>query len=164
MTPINYGVAILRRAHPGDAADLAPRLRRADLAEIAAGGMGTPLEALLLGVRSGTCYAIVDPQLGTQVYGMFGVVPLPGNPEVGLVWLLGSDELTRISYHFLRNSREWLARLSAPYKLLCNCIDSRNTVHIRWLRWLGFTFLNPQPRGVHGETFIEFLKINPKTP
>lgn len=163
MTPINYGVAIVRPATLEDAHNLAPRLRPADLQEIAAGSGEAPVVALCRGVAdSSVCYAIVSPSDPQAVFGLFGVTPLQGAVGVGAVWLLGSPDLTRISVKFLRHSHEWLARLFEGYQLLGNLVDARNTVHIRWLKWLGFRFVCLRPAfGKGGETFIEFCKLKP---
>lgn len=165
MTEKNYGIAIVRTSVAADAQRLAPRLRRADVTEIEASSTKTPLESIQAGIEhSSKCFTIVSPTDPEKVFGVFGVVDIPGTPGVGLVWLLGSDDLTRIAYKFLRHSKEWLEVLFEDAKLLCNAVDERNTVHIRWLRWLGFTFICKRPGfGIHGETFIEFCKLKPTT-
>lgn len=158
---IDYGVAKVRPATPADADSLAPRLRQADLNEIAAATDESPVAVLRRGVEeSGVCFAIVSPSDPSEVWGLFGSTPLPASPLVGSVWLLGSDQLTRIAYRFLRQSKPWLDRLFGDRKLLCNVVDARNTVHVRWLRWLGFRFVSRRENfGRNGEAFIEFCKI-----
>jgi hypothetical protein len=33
-------------------------------------------------------------------------------------------------------------------------------VHIRWLRWMGFTFIKSHPKyGAEGRLFLEFVRI-----
>ena len=82
---------------------------------------------------------------------MFGVAPR--DEDIGFIWLLGTDEIKDISWQFLRESREWLEKISSPYKMVCNMVHEENTVHIKWLKFLGFTFLK------HTKPFIEFSRI-----
>jgi hypothetical protein len=93
---------------------------------------------------------------------MFGAVPC--SDLDGDVWLLGTDALaTRpLAGQFLRQSRFWLTALHegcAP--ILHNVIDARNTLHIRWLQWLGFTFIKRhEVFGVEGRPFLEFMRLH----
>jgi len=88
---------------------------------------------------------------------MFGVVP---EGKFGTVWLLGTDEIfTHASRDFLRLSKEWLSEVSAPFESVGNLVDARNTVHIRWLEWLGFEFIGVQSEfGVEKRPFLEFIQ------
>ena len=105
---------------------------------------------------SDPCYAAVD---GETVLVLFGVYPQPGAADVGIVWLLGSDDITTYSRLFLRLCRPWLEKLQGQYRILRNWIDARNEVHIRWLKWSGFTFLRRIERfGVEGRPFYEFMR------
>jgi hypothetical protein len=76
-----------------------------------------------------------------------------------LVWLVGTDDLITHSTTFLRHSRQWLATMHEHYRLLYNVIDARNEVHLRWLEWLGFEFIQDVPRyGVERRKFILFRR------
>ena len=78
-------------------------------------------------------------------------------------WMLGRDEmLTDVhdKWEFLRQSRIHLANLHAMYPVLFNFVDARNTVHLRWLRWMGFTFISRNDNyGPEKRTFYEFVRI-----
>jgi hypothetical protein len=166
MSEHQYAVATVRPATAQDAHRLAPKLRKADLQEINAASGSTPLAALLRGVvESSKVFAITSPSDPHDVFALFGVAPLTvvGAPTfpIGSVWLLGSEDLNKVAYRFLRESSTWLDELARGYRLLCNVVDARNTTHIRWLRWLGFRFVAHRPGfGRQGEAFIEFCKIN----
>lgn len=82
----------------------------------------------------------VDDEHGNPCL-MMGVVPTE-DPMVGAIWLLSSDIITRHPVTFLRQSKPMLQRFHQDYPVLCNAVDARNTVHIKWLKWLGFTFIN----------------------
>tara|TARA_Y100001963_G_scaffold83655_1_gene115939 strand:- start:3694 stop:4032 length:339 start_codon:yes stop_codon:yes gene_type:complete len=89
---------------------------------------------------------------------MFGAGPAASG--VGVIWLLGTDLLLGNTTRFLRESRFWMEQCARPYKLLFNYVDARNTVHIRWIEWLGFTFINQHDDfGVERRPFLEFVRI-----
>jgi hypothetical protein len=50
--------------------------------------------------------------------------------------------------------------MERSYTLIGNVIDERNRVHLRWLKWMGFTFVQRIPEyGVQHRPFLEFIKI-----
>lgn len=141
----------------GDAESLAPRMREADKAEVKAASGKHPYLVLLEGIEaSEQAYtALVDG----EPIAIFGVCPTD-NPSVGVVWLLGSDVISAHRIDFLRKSRDWVERFQSKYPVLCNSIDARNTVHIKWLQWLGFTFIQElQNHGVEHRLFYQFVRI-----
>ena len=133
-----------------DPPDLATRLRDADQVELDAHNVTAEL-ALGMGFKfSAPCLTI---EHDGKPIGMFGVTPVEGVKEVGQVWLLGSEEINDIRYQFLRESRKWLTDISKDYELLCNVVHEDNVLHHRWLRFLGFRFLN------HHSPFFEFARF-----
>ena len=153
----DYGELRVRPARLEDAAALAPILRAADLQEIAASSGRPPLEVLEDGLRHSPAPYAAALSDGTVV-ALLGVAPT-ATPELGAVWLLGSDHLSTHRLTFLRHSREWLRILFADYQLLGNLVDARNTLHVAWLRWMGFRFLRRVAIGQNGEEFIEFVRL-----
>ena len=142
-----------------DANKLAPKLRAADLQEIKANLGGDPLRVLQKGVaESDPCYAVVNEE--NEPLALFGVVPDTGDSDVGLVWLLASDELAEHPFFVLRNTRKWVEKFQQRYRVLWNHIDARNELHIRWLQWSGFTLLRRiEHFGVEQRPFYEFERI-----
>ena len=146
-------MAQVRESCDGDLKLLAPRLRAADLRELEAHKADAE-SALRHGLKfSRPCYTIEHNE---QPIGMFGVAPHPVVPSVGVVWLLGSDEIGAkdVRVRFLRESREWLDRIGEDFDLLCNLVHEDNELHIKWLKFLGFTFIKRTP------PFYEFVRIN----
>lgn len=142
------------RSVRGDVEDLVlSGLRAADLVELRAGG-STVEKSLVTGFRTSTphAYSVI---VGQRCIAMFGVVPLPSYERFGAVWMLGTDDLIKIQGQFLKQSRHYLAKLSERFDAVGNAVHYQNSVHIRWLEWLGFTFL-----GRRGP-FIEFARITP---
>jgi hypothetical protein len=149
----------IRPARYDDSAALAAKLRAADVQEIRAHLGQEPLTVLDDGIASSApCYAVVDGS--DVVIALFGVVPDRREADVGLVWLLASDELHRHPFFVLRNSRKWVELLQEKYRVLWNHIDARNELHIRWLQWSGFTLLQLIEKfGVEQRPFYEFERV-----
>lgn len=149
---------IIRKATSDDARRLAPNLRKEDRDECLAGS-GDPSVTLPQSVlASHRAFAIMSHD---EPIGIFGWIR--DSDGAARVWMLGSDALTsgpnvRL---FLRESREWVELLNERFPVLWNLIDSRNSLHIRWLRWLGFTFINRVAAGPQGLTFFTFVRIKP---
>lgn len=151
---------IIRQARKEDTHLLAPRLRKADLDEISASSGERPQLALLRGLHeSEQCYSVLMHPEALPI-AMFGIVRMSDNPSVGQVWLLGSDDIGFNSIGFLRRSKEWVELFQLQFPVLYNNIDARNTVHIKWLQWLGFQFINELPNyGNESRTFYHFVRI-----
>lgn len=151
--PRDYDVvhSIERHAH-----DLAKSLRKADAAEIQAIRGLAPLEALLECLaKSDCCFTAL---VNGEPLAMFGTVP--SERDTAQVWMLGSDSITRHRRWFLREARYWLPILQEPYKVLWNHLDARNLVHLRWVRWLGFSTAGPSPHFGHESRPFYYIELN----
>lgn len=143
-----------------DALDLAPRLRAADRAEMQAFTGMPPEIGLPLSLTGGGPTWTIRWDPSGHPLAIFGVGPVPHHPQLGIVWMVGSDELFSRPMTFLRQSRLALDGLHQFHPLLGNYVDARNTVHIRWLQWLGFGFLKLHPEfGVEKRPFIQFARL-----
>mgnify|MGYP003133692463 CR=1 FL=1 len=152
-------VVEIRKSEWSDANALAPKLRKADKEEMIAvlGEKVDPVAALRYGI--GVSYYPFTGLINGEIVCIFGAVA-ETHDHIGAVWLMGSDDITRHKMAFLRQSRVCLGRLFEPFALLWNCVDKRNTQHIRWLKWLGFSFLREIPEyGEQSRPFLEFAKI-----
>ncbi len=144
---------------PDHLLELSRTMRKADREELMASSGQSPLEALEEGyVLSSKLYTIFNDE--DRVVGVFGVAPNPLDPTIGHPWMLASDLLDGMKMTFLRQCHSYVDDLGKGYLLLMNVCDKRNTVHIKWLRWLGFTFIREHPHyGVGRLPFLEFVKI-----
>jgi hypothetical protein len=132
----NFGKLYVEHSSIRDAHFISTRLRRADAAEIAAVTVEPPVRVLVNGItQSDPCFTVKTA--GGEPCGLFGIRD-SGHPESAVVWMLGTDHLTTNGRTFLRHSRHWLDELHKNHRLLFNVIDARNTVHRRWLDWMGF--------------------------
>lgn len=145
----------VREARQSDVDYLAGVLRYDDIRELAALEI-TPDEALLEGLMfSSPCFTGLDKDGWPAL--MVGAVPYAGLHAA--IWLLGTDAIETQSIRFLRYSRPILEVFFDHYRHLFNYVHSKNTVHIRWLSWLGFeiqsdeSFITPR-----GDEFYYFRK------
>jgi len=136
-----------------DVCELAPNLRSEDKREVNTLGK-TSEQALLSGYLLGrVCRSIINNY--GQVVGMYGVVP--ADSKTGLVWMLGSDKLKKIKRPFLRESRTEVNGMNTLFPHLWNIIDSRNEMHLKWIKWCGFKIIGE--RMVNNVKFYEFCKV-----
>jgi hypothetical protein len=152
--------AYTRLATVHDIKPVAAAMREEDKAEVMAGCGQSPDHALLFCYFKGSPCMTMVGRSGRPV-GMWGVVDQ--GEGVGRIWLLATDELVedkQNSIQFLRQAKPWLAQMFQRYEVLFNCADARNQVHIKWLRWMGFTFIAEHPNyGNEGRSFLEFVKV-----
>ena len=144
-------MAHVRLSVDKDLGHLMHRLRAADLKELQAHKADAET-ALRHGLKfSQPCYTIEHADCPI---GMFGVARHPVIPSVGVVWLLGSEEIGAVDVRmrFLRESKEWLDKIGEGFDLLCNVVHEENELHIKWLKFLGFNFIQ------HNPPFYEFVR------
>jgi len=145
-----------------DIYDIEANMRPADLLEVktAFGDDRKPSEVLQDGFKySDLCWSgVVDGRAAA----MFGVVPLEHKyKNAGSIWLLGTTELDKCVPYFIRHSKDWLSRLTKTYDIVGNAVHSENTLHLRWLDWLGFDFGINQ--NIFGEVLHPFLLATKRT-
>ena len=146
----------LRLATEVDCIYLSEHLRKEDIQEIkAVVGNLPPLLSLLIGhkIRS-VPLVICDAE--SKPVAMLGVVP---NGLIGSIWMVGTNDLKKISLSFLRNSKDVCEVLKDKHQILHNYVDKRNTLHVNWLKWMGVTIINEVTYGVENRKFYEFVKI-----
>jgi hypothetical protein len=132
-----------------------------DRKEIWASSGKPPEEVLPLSFRiSEQCYTIRGRD-NTNPIAMFGVVDGTIHPEhfrTGIIWMLGTDEIKREAISICRGLRPWVGKLGEDYSILWNLVWNANKLHLRWIRWLGFTIEPPIKHGPFGERFNPFYK------
>jgi hypothetical protein len=154
MSESNYST---RPAHKMDVHAIAPFMRQQDVEEVRVSHGVTPHEALSIGLEcSDTCRVGVSN--GVPVV-MYGVSPHTLLGENGTIWLLGTDEAALNWKPFMRVYREEISIITQGFKHVENWVDRRNTVSLRWLRWMGFSVEDtPQPYGIYQMPFYHFTR------
>lgn len=141
------------RARAAHIRTIAERMRQADRDEVWASSRKSPAGALMYSLRKSSVAwtALVDgrPEV------MWGVGDINILAGVGAPWLLGTDAVEKHTVTFLRRSTDFRAQLLARYSVLRNFVDDRNTVSIRWLKWLGFKLSDPVEMNGHSFRLFE---------
>ena len=150
----------VRPSIPSDVAAVANGMRSEDVAEIKAQSGADPKGGLLFCFfSSNPCMTLISSD-GKPI-AMWGVVP--NQLGSGRIWLLGHQSMFENPCdkgYFLRESKIQLAKLHKKYSVLFNEVDARNKIHIRWIQWMGFTFIREHPQwGPESRLFYEFVKI-----
>jgi len=105
-----------------------------------------PLELLALSIsRSRYLWVITYME---KICGVFGLHIFEENGvKYGSPWMLSND-LPFASYSnqglFLRTSKQLVQFMKSKVDLLMNIVSLENKESCRWLRWLGFTFVESQ--------------------
>lgn len=139
---------VIVRATQAHAHELAPLMRPADVAELAAGG-AKPLEVLLLALEVSEVAGAV--LIGGVVAAMFGVEPvqagttLAGRRATGKIWLLTGHAFVTAALQVARLARRVIAELLERYEVLWNLVDGRHSDALRFLMLLGAEFGSPRP-------------------
>ena len=92
-----------------------------------------------------------------QPMGLCGVV------SDGCIWMICTDELftnKKYKIQLIRQGRKWVDSLLKSYNLLYNMVYAENISAIKWLKSLGFTFINYHAEyGKESKPFYEFVRI-----
>jgi len=143
------------RALPEHITAVADRVRPADRVELYLASCEEPAVTLRRSLESSTLAwtGLID---GVPVC-MFGVVPGTILGDVGHPWMVGTDQLDRYPFVFLRRCKGCVLEMQAAYSTLQNYVYQENTRALQWLIWLGFSVTIPgEPMGPFGAPFCRF--------
>ena len=136
---------------------LAPLIRESDRAEVYASHGIIDMEQCLLDsvcISDEAWVWVVDD----QPVAAFGVAPGSYLTRQGIPWLLATDEISRHTYAFLKNSKIIVDYWLTKWIVLSNYVDARNECSIKWLKMLGFTVHDPIICGYEDRLFHRFEK------
>lgn len=77
-----------------------------------------------------------------KVAGIYGVSKSPYNNYVGCPYLLCTNELYKIKKTFIKNCINRVEEMQFKFPVLFNYIDSRNKLHINWIKYCGFKIIH----------------------
>lgn len=151
-------MGFVQRATIEDVAYISKNLRQADRDECDA-MLATPPELVLpQAVEAGRRVWTFHSNDGLPV-GVFGIDPTP-IAEVGIVWMVSTPKVNDHKREFLTESKPYVLALNEEYPIITNMVDARNTLHHRWLKWLGFAFLRRIDKwGARSVPFYEFARM-----
>lgn len=134
----------------------AENIRGADQLECLA-GTGSPLEVHMALVWDYLDYKRVALDEGGRLLCAWGV-DCGGPLRLGNVWLFATERAVPRAAAIHRHLKVEMESIEAMYPVLECWADSRNTVHHRWLQWLGFREIGEEPYGKMGLPFKHFRK------
>jgi hypothetical protein len=103
------------------------------------------------------CYTIIVTDTN-EIAGIYGLCEI--DDMTGIPWLLTSPAIHKVWLPFLRQSKQWVAEANLKYPVLTNACDERYTVALKWLKFVGFTFIKRhETYGEGDKPFIEFVRI-----
>ena len=147
----------LRKANLKDLNHVCENMREMDRLEAVYQTGQEPEDALRLTYLAGEQVLTIAGDKD-QPMGLCGVV------SDGCIWMICTDELfsnKKYKIQLIRKGREWVDSLLKSYKVLYNFVYAENDSAIKWLKSLGFTFINYHERyGIQGKPFYEFLRIS----
>lgn len=144
----------VRKTDYEDILYLHTRLRKSDVQEIYASHHHDPYSALCLSYyRSLLCFTVVYS--GNPV-AMFGVVPENYLGHKAVIWLLGTDDLTKHRIRFARHSKKFVGMFLDMYPFIFNFVHDKNKESIDWLKRIGAKIGEPMPYGEEKENFRFF--------
>lgn len=130
--------------------EIAENLRPEDRRELETATGHSAVEAVFRSLASSE-WAYVSRYKG-EPHAVFGVT------SGGVIWMVGTKAIEKSPIATLKLAREFIAGLlEHHYQILWNQVDARNTLHIRWLESLGFSF-GAHPKFKNGMPFIPFYK------
>lgn len=137
--------------------EIAARLAREDLVELARRGWASPTDAIRDALETST-EAFMASWHG-EVRAMFGIAEYrgarpAGMPRVGVPWLLCAAPPPGIQMEFMRRAEEIVARWRRTFPVLVGSVDAERTRARRWIVSLGFPCHIEQEH--NGFPFIEF--------
>ncbi len=138
---------------------LAKDLRPEDEAEIKAKTGTTNVQKTLLKGFTMTDYCrsfFVDDEIA----GIYGVVSSLDDKNIGSPFLLCTPKIKKIKIKFLRECKNRVQEMQDKFPVLFNYIDSRNKLHLTWLKWCGFRIINEKT--FNDVLFYGFLKEEKK--
>jgi hypothetical protein len=137
-------------------------MRAADVAEITAQIPADVIDILRQSVErsawSRTVYSVEDGR--ETLVAIYGVGDYGGLPNVGVPWMLATDDLEKYQLTFLKKCKSRVQDMHDSFGTLMNYVHSKNTVSIQWLKWMGFELGDPIVMGHAGETFHCFARTN----
>lgn len=137
--------------------ELLPILREADAREIVSSTGKSPAEALAASVgASVSSHAALDPQ--GRIIMLLGLGE--GGPGLGVPWMVASDLIGTQRVAVARDTYPVIDAMNRQYPVLLNHADTRNALHLRWMKWAGFTFTRTSTEwSVDGTPFVEIVRI-----
>lgn len=128
-------------------------LRKADIEELRVSSGKQPWDALKSAVLHSTEWTEVGYVEETgEIIALFGLASANG---IGIPWMVASPNIKKYNKILMRYSKKVIGEMNDQFTLLTNFVDSRNSLHIRWLKHMGFKFSGIEHK-IDGIPFKQF--------
>jgi len=120
--------------------ELSENIRDADKEEvIAKTGKQDFKKVIVQGwLMADTCKTVL---VDNKVAFVYGIVE-SDHKDIGSPFMLATPLVSKIKIPLIRNCRQRVYEMEQKYKMLFNYIDSRNDLHLRFIKWCGFEIIN----------------------
>jgi hypothetical protein len=147
---------LIRDLEKDDLTLMAEMIRPMDRFEFGLMSNGQSVEECLQHMlrRSRRCRAAYFDGKLIAVYGVLSptMMSIGGNPWMAATDMIDRSDVRRL---FIQRTRSELAWLSEGFSLLWNIVSVENSIAIRWLKWVGFTFDGTE-YDIRGHRFLKF--------
>ena len=145
---------VIRKATIEDALYVSQNLRPADLSELQ--GLGhTPFNVMLGILLCKDTFAFTNH--AGELAGIGGVIP-DDDGNAG-IWTLCTPALESMGVTFFRQAKRHIDALTKPYQMVYALCDSRNKLHHKFLKFLGFKALRAIPQPPFNIPYYEVVKL-----
>lgn len=138
----------------GDAEYVAERLREADRVEVYEATRRSPEDALTSSIKRSDRTATI--RFDGSPMAIFGVGKPTILSDVGVPWMLGTDELPKHARELLPHGPRVVQNMMRGHEVLRNMVHDENRASIRWLKSMGFRMSEPAKVGWRGGMFRMF--------
>lgn len=133
----------IRAATVADAERLLPKARQVDIDEWVL-ATGKPVGPLLKdAIERATVARVAIHGKSGEPFAIWGTVPDPEAPDVGVLWSIGTDDMSTQGRTLQRYWAPEMALLHEAYPKIIAGVWERNAQHLKWLRAIGFKRLGP---------------------
>lgn len=144
----------IRKATLRDAIHVATNLRPEDQSELE--GMGySPLQVVWGVLLCADTFAFTNYK--GELAGVGGV--MPDDDGNAYIWTLCTPAITSMGRTFFRQAKRRIDELVKPYQMVYAQCDTRNKLHHRFLKHLGFKALRTVPTGPYNIPYYEVVRL-----
>jgi hypothetical protein len=125
-------------------------------------------------ISCGTCateqcfVAIDNPQAETftiigngRPVAMFGTAPVVQmnvEPGIGIIWMLGTNDMKRLDANIQNQVHGWMNWLQRHLPVCYNYVSVDNPTALKWCRAMGIHVGEPEEYGENGEMFCQIIR------
>jgi hypothetical protein len=81
----------------------------------------------------------------------------PSHPNAAVIWMVGTPLLKTIAFRYAREAHRYVDEWHQQYPLLWNTAWAGNDLHLKWLKFMRFSFIRRVQ--YRGQPFIEFARL-----